>query len=259
MFRTLALVALAGSLMAAEPVWPGGKAYAVSLTYDDAIDSQLLNGAFALDQRGLKATFFLTGASQSISDNPKAWAALAAKGHELANHTMHHPCPGNPNAPFPPKELWLQGFDAKRYAQEMDQCQAVIRGLGAPTALSFAWPCGAAWVGEDKQDISPLAAQRFKAVRDAWGGFADPYKVDLMHVPAVDGARSLPNLLADLAAAKRKGAWVVLLFHGVGGDYLSVDNDVHAALLDALAADKDAWVAPFGNVAARVAQIQKKR
>jgi peptidoglycan/xylan/chitin deacetylase (PgdA/CDA1 family) len=258
MWRSLALLMLGGSLMAAEGTWPGGKAYAVSLTYDDGLESQVLNAGFDLDQRGLKATFFITGSSSSIQSNPKAWAALAQKGHELANHTMHHPCPGVPGQAFPPKELWLQGMDLKAYTREIEQCQQVLGSLGVHRVISFAWPCGAAWVGEDHEDVRPLAAERFKAVREAGGGFADPYTVDLQHVPAVEGARALSLLLGDLKAAQRKGAWLVLFFHGVGGDYLSVDEDVHQALLDALAADKDAWVAPFGQVAARVAQIQKK-
>jgi peptidoglycan/xylan/chitin deacetylase (PgdA/CDA1 family) len=258
MIRSLLILFAACQLQAAS-VWPGGKAYAVSLTYDDALESQILNAGPDLASRGLTATFFLTGASPSIASNPRAWTALLAKGHELANHTMHHPCPGNPGQPFPPKELWLEGFDAKRYAAEMDDDTAVLLKLGARRPFTFAWPCGAAWVGTGKQDISSLATQRFYAVRDAWGGIADPATVKLMHVPAVGGDRPLPQMLADLKTAREKGGWVVFLFHGVGGDYLTTSNENHRALLDALAADKQAWVAPFGKVAAQVIQIQKKR
>lgn len=253
------LVLLAAFQLHAASVWPGNKAYAVSLTYDDALESQILNAGPDLDTRGLKATFFLSGASPSFSSNPKAWSALAAKGHELANHTMHHPCPGNPGQPFPPKDLWLEGFDAKRYAAEMDDASAVLAKLGVKKPYTFAYPCGAAWVGTGKQDISPLVAQRFYAARDAWGGVADPKTVKLIHVPAVGGDRPLGQMLEDLSKAKAQGAWIVFLFHGVGGDYLSVSNEVHRGLLNAIAADKTAWIAPFGKVAAQVAQIQKKR
>jgi peptidoglycan/xylan/chitin deacetylase (PgdA/CDA1 family) len=258
MIRTL-LILLAAFQLHAASVWPGGKAYAVSLTYDDALESQIMNAGPDLDTRGLKATFFLIGSSPTLSSSAAAWKALAAKGHELANHTMHHPCPSNPGQAFPPKELWLEGYDAKRYAAEMDQCSAVLLGLGVKRPYTFAWPCGAAWVGTGKQDISVLAAQRFYAVRDAWGGIADPRTVKLQHVPAVGGDRPLPQMLEDLKKAKAQGGWIVFLFHGVGGDYLTTSNENHRGLLNALAADKDAWVAPFGKVAAQVIQIQKKR
>jgi peptidoglycan/xylan/chitin deacetylase (PgdA/CDA1 family) len=40
-------------------VWPGGAKAAVSLTYDDGLDSQLDNVVPALRRFDLKATFFL--------------------------------------------------------------------------------------------------------------------------------------------------------------------------------------------------------
>jgi peptidoglycan/xylan/chitin deacetylase (PgdA/CDA1 family) len=71
-------------------VWPNGAKAAVSLTYDDALNSQLDNAVPELNRLGMKATFFLTenNAHWRLAD----WEALAREGNEVANHTMTHPC-----------------------------------------------------------------------------------------------------------------------------------------------------------------------
>src|SRR5436305_13494651 len=73
----------------------------ICLTYDDGLETQLSTVIPQLDSVGLKATFFLNsiqGSSQSdiIGQTPEAvlgWTNAAKDGHELANHTLYHPCP----------------------------------------------------------------------------------------------------------------------------------------------------------------------
>src|SRR5207244_797428 len=93
--RSLLAAAAAAGLAgpaAAQPdrAWPGGARAAVSLTYDDGLNSQLDNAVPELKRLGMKATFFLTenNAHWRLAD----WEALARDGHEVANHTMTHPC-----------------------------------------------------------------------------------------------------------------------------------------------------------------------
>jgi len=80
----------AGSARAHRTVWPGGARGAVSLTYDDALNSQLDNAVPQLEARGLRGTFFLT--EENIGDRLADWQAVARAGHEIADHTVHHPC-----------------------------------------------------------------------------------------------------------------------------------------------------------------------
>lgn len=75
---------------ASRPGFPGQRQAAVALTYDDALGSQLDVAIPQLDAAGLKGTFFLTG--REVRQNVPRWRAAAAKGHELANHTVNHPC-----------------------------------------------------------------------------------------------------------------------------------------------------------------------
>ena len=62
----------------------------VALTFDGGGDAgesgQILD---VLEQRGVTATFFLTGSY--IRDNPDLVRRIAAAGHEVGNHTWSHP------------------------------------------------------------------------------------------------------------------------------------------------------------------------
>src|SRR5689334_2197924 len=83
-----------GGRAAAQPrfEWPGGAKAAVSITYDDGLNSQLDNVVPELDRRGLKATFFLTEENIRQGRRLAEWERVAAEGHEVANHTVTHPC-----------------------------------------------------------------------------------------------------------------------------------------------------------------------
>lgn len=245
---------------AAKGVWPQGKAFAVSLTYDDGLESQFLNASLDLDQRGLKATFFPTGNSAYVSANAEAWAALAAKGHELGSHTMLHACGGAIGKSFLTPKDFLEAYDEARMAKELDASIAFLRGLGAQGPLTLAYPCGQTWVGEGRISYVPLVQERFRAARGVNSQVADPLTVDLYNTPGWDASgRTAANLLQIVDMARKKGGWLILMFHGVGGEHLSVDTDAHAALLDALQADPQAWTAPFGKVAAWVGHLQAKQ
>ena len=72
--------------------WPDGARAAVSLSYDDALPSQLDNAIPALDRHGLKGTFYLILSAESVRTRMDDWRAAARNGHELGNHSLFHPC-----------------------------------------------------------------------------------------------------------------------------------------------------------------------
>ena len=51
---------------------------------------QLDHAVPVLHAAGFKATFFLAGLKVGAASR---WRAVGAEGHELANHTIFHPCP----------------------------------------------------------------------------------------------------------------------------------------------------------------------
>jgi peptidoglycan/xylan/chitin deacetylase (PgdA/CDA1 family) len=234
-------------------IWPEGRRAAVSLTYDDAIPSQRLNAVPALNARGLRGTFFLTGKSDDLKAHRGEWGALLSQGHELGAHTINHPC--DKKFDWVPEGGAIQDYDLSRMESELEENRTLLRSLGARQPFSFAYPCGETEVGEPKVSYEPLIAKFFLSARGVEGRLAQPGSDDLNRIPAFDGAKTKEELLALVDRAEAQGAWLVLFFHGVGGDYLSVELAAHEALLESLAARSETvWTATYSEVAAHLKQ-----
>lgn len=101
---------------------------AVAITFDmGSIDDGLPGVLDALQQRGLRATFFVTG--DFIRRFEWAIPRLLEVGHELANHTVTHP------------DMTTLGVAAG--AREIDQLDAMLAARGVPPMLWFRPPFGA--------------------------------------------------------------------------------------------------------------------
>lgn len=74
--------------------WLGGKKAAAALTFDDWTPGQALVALPLLNRMQLPATFFVTLSNFGIRPNEDHWWALQqlkSTGHEVGNHTIHHP------------------------------------------------------------------------------------------------------------------------------------------------------------------------
>jgi peptidoglycan/xylan/chitin deacetylase (PgdA/CDA1 family) len=217
---------------------------AVTLTYDDALNSQLTTAAPALKAHGLKATFFVT----DVRTNPAPWSALLGDGHELAAHTFKHPCPkvntwvaaGNAN----------EDYDAARMSTELDEGVAMLEMLGQTPPYTFAYPCGITWMGEAQESYIPLIQARFAAARGVSPGHVRA-GVNLYNVPATFSTGTGDALIAIAEGAKTQDSWVVYGFHGIGADSNVIAADAHEALLAYLDEQSDEiYIATFAELAA---------
>jgi len=244
-----AAAGLAGGA-AAQPqrAWPGGAKAAVSLTYDDALNSQLDNAAPELKRLGMKATFFLTEANAHwrLAD----WEALAKEGHEVANHTMNHPCA-------------LGAYGAQRLEHvEIDPMEGYLDShFGPGRERTFAYPCGYLGVGRGGRRERYARYRRILerdgvvAARTTAGGpnrpevaAADPLHLHAFE-PTYEGDTIAPAV-RYLNETVATGGWAILVFHEVlpkwrtdGDSSVSTHNKIlaHVAALDV-------WCAPMGEV-----------
>jgi len=266
-----------GAAGASSYIFPNGAVAAVSLTYDDGLDPHLATVIPALDAHGFKGTFFLANfegvdhmwALPNLKDpltaRHMAWQAALKNGHELAGHTVNHPCNSATKAPG----YHLTDYDLPRMSAELDDDVARLKRLGVLSPITFAYPCMSDKIGlgPTGQDYSPLVAARFLAARTSDVGVADPRTVQLFHVPLLDaGSQTAEQLKAMVDQAILAHGWLVVLFHGVGVEqtcpnldfnlqgcminYLTTTTDAHQALVDYLAQKQaQVWTAPFGTVA----------
>mgnify|MGYP000545430890 CR=1 FL=1 len=230
--------------------WPGGKRAAIALTYDDALASQLDIAVPQLDAAGLKGTFFVSRIY--TPEAVRRWRAVAESGHELGNHSLHHPC--NRGTFEMPAQYNNENYSVETVLTEISAMNAMLFAIDGKTWRAYATPCGHTKVGgEDYMEAlrgSGLAA----SVRDGGRREAafDPFNVPGEFFPeTVTGA----ELIAYVEGVKQEGGFGVMGFHGVGGDYLIVTGEAHQALVSYLRSHEDEiWVAPFGEIVDYLAQ-----
>lgn len=205
----------------------------IVLTYDDALPSQLDVALPQLDSLGFKGTFFLTGYITHVTI-PR-WRQVALKGHELANHSLYHPCltssvkanPANNSANY-------SVFMIKREVAEMNNLLYAVDGKTG--TRTYAYPCTEIAVGGVKYADSLSAAGIIKYARIGGGPDAvitDFKKIDPMQVPAwgVHGGVTGDELIAFVKKTQQSGGLGVFMFHGIGGDYITTPAAAHKQLL----------------------------
>lgn len=194
--------------------WPDGARAAVSLSFDDARQSQTDTCLKILDFYGVKATFYLSPGR--MEERKDEWRKAAASGHELGNHTVKHPCSGNfdwsrANA--------LEDYSLERMDAELAEANRLIREVLGVEPRTFAYPCGQTFVGrgEATRSYVPLVGKRFLAGRAYMSEFMNnPAVCDLAQLGGVpmDGCASM-DLVERIQSARESGSWVVFAGHEV--------------------------------------------
>jgi peptidoglycan/xylan/chitin deacetylase (PgdA/CDA1 family) len=224
--------------------WPDAHQAAVTLTYDDAIAVSDLDVAVPqLNRAGLKGTFFLMGKAVSAADVPR-WRAVANAGHELGNHSVNHPCL---RGTFPmPAQYNSESYSVEVLLTEIGVMNSLLTAIDGKSRHAFATPCNQTRVGGEDY-IKPLRASALASfIRDdsTLSGAGKGPKILSAGFVGSSGA----DMIAWVKRVEEAGALGVVVFHGVGGDYLSVSADAHQQLLDYLSAHRSGiWTATFSE------------
>lgn len=231
--------------------WPHGARAAVSLAYDDALDSQLDHAIPALDKYRLKGSFYLQLSNPAVERRLAAWRSAARNGHELGNHSLFHQC-----SLTAPGHEWVQpqrDLDTTSVAQMRDQvtlANTMLYAIDGKRERTYTVPCGDVLAG----GASYLAAiaPAFVAIKAGAGDAVtasmaalDPYAVTVLAPVGLSGKQ----LIAMVEEGAARGTMVNFTFHGVGGDYLSTSAAAHEELLQYLAAHRTTyWTDTFLNI-----------
>jgi sialate O-acetylesterase len=236
-----------------------GKKCAVVLTYDDAIDQHLDNAIPVLDSLGLKATFYVTAFSQSMQTRLNDWKKLPAKGYELGNHTLYHPCIGGKGREWVKPEYDMNNYTVKRMVDETRMTNLFLQALDGKTKRTFAFTCGDMKIG-DSLFINAMKND-FVAARAVRNQMHKINEIDLYNVDCymVNG-ESAAQMIEWVKKAVETNSLLVILFHGVGGgNALNVSLQAHREFLQYLKKnEKDIWIAPMVDVAEYIKQAQSK-
>jgi hypothetical protein len=81
----------------------------------------------ALQQRGLRITFFIIGRDAAREENHGALAQIVQAGHEIGNHSFNH-------------EPWIEDYDGERVTQELKSAERSIQSATGQRPIGFRGP-----------------------------------------------------------------------------------------------------------------------
>jgi len=239
--------------------WPNNALAAVSLSYDDALPSQLEHAVPALDKHGFKGSFYLTLSSPAFKTRKQQWQTIAKHGHELGNHTINHACRKSlPSRDWVAPENDLDHISVAEIVAEINVANNILRLLDNQSNRTFTVPCTDNLAnGKDYlKAINPL----FIGIKSKVGTIANSMRDINIKDIAVISAENLngEQLISLVKEARANCTMVNFTFHGIGGDHLSVTRQAHSTLLNFLAKNRaDYWVDTFRNISLHISHHQE--
>lgn len=231
--------------------WPGDARAAVSLTYDDGMDSSLDQAIPDLERAGFRGTFYLPVGGYQVVRRIPHWKTAFLDGHEIGNHTVRHPCrqPGHQYnlENYTPLDIRKEVLWAARWLNH---------NVGVDNYRTFAYPCGHSAIGDppDEGSFATAVQSCHFAARLAAGGVNDraevaqnPLRIKASAIGYPHGREVKPFIEYCEQAVRSKG-WAVVVFHGIGDNWIPTDRAVHQKLIEHLQ-DRRFWVAPVRDVA----------
>ena len=240
--------------------WPEGKKAAISLSFDDARESQVLRGTDLLDQFGVKATFFVV--PSAVEKQLNGWKKAVANGHEIGNHSLNHPCTGNFSWS---RSHALEDYTLKMMKSELEKCNKRVQELLSVTPSVFAYPCGQKFVGKglNTKSYVPLVSKMFLLGR-GWMDEAanDPGYCNFAQLTGIEmDGKNFDEILPLINDAVKNGTWLVLAGHEMGDEG---PQTTRLTMLKQLAEyvqnpANGIWIAPMGTVAKYIQEKHKSK
>ncbi|OJU10666.1 MAG: polysaccharide deacetylase [Caulobacterales bacterium 68-7] len=199
----------------------------LSISFDDAPVSAVETGARLLEERGLRGTYYIS-AGLAGKDGPmgrnadgEQIAALAAAGHDIADHTYSH--------------LDCGQASRSEVVDEADLNAEMLTGWAGVEPSSFAYPYGDVAI-----PAKHALSERFRLLRALHHGVVATGS-DLNQAPAVgiEGPDGEAVARRWMAEAKARNAWLILYTHDVAAEPSpwGCTPDALARLLDTALAD----------------------
>lgn len=237
--------------------WPEGKKMAISLTFDDARGSQAIAGVPLLNEYGVKGTFYLV--PSAAQKQLEGWKKAVASGHEMGNHSLHHPCSGN----FVwSREKALETYTLDQMRAELTETNRQIHAMLGVMPVSYAYPCGHMFVGRGRgtRSFVPLISELFFTGR-GWLDEApvDPSYCDFAQLTGMEtDGKDFEQILPIIEAARKSGQWLVLAGHEMADSGPQTTRLAMLRKLCAYAKDPDngIWIAPVSEIAGYVKAVR---
>jgi peptidoglycan/xylan/chitin deacetylase (PgdA/CDA1 family) len=216
--------------------WKDDKAAAFSLNFDDSMPSHVDNAIPLLKERGLTGTFFVNPGKSRHQDNEEFWQNLLNEGQEMAPHTMNHD-----GASSYDEAVYEIGESAK-YVWD-------VYGVPHYSELhAYASGGGVTWSALSREERLEID-DSFLMINRYHFDISTPHWHSDRLPRSLGGNTSASSLISFFDSEVAQGKWEAILFHGVGGGWISIDLDEFISFVDYLETKKNSvWIGPWINV-----------
>jgi len=228
--------------------WPNGARAAVTLTYDGGLPEHLFLVEPLLRTLGLRATFYLS--ATFFLENPRAWAAIAANGHEIGNQSLF-------GVTGPEGEL--SNWTLEMVEDDLRHLEELLHDhVCGPAERSFAYPGTNPVTAEGSYEA--VVERNFLWARTCHEGlnhavFCNPLSLRIIPSFGVSGA----GLAQKVEEAMDLGAWAIFAFEGLAAGNRACEERDHESLLRYVAAKGgNLYVAPVREVAEYVVAARER-
>ena len=216
--------------------WKDDKAAAFSLNFDDSMPSHVDNAIPLLKERGLTGTFFVNPGKSRHQDNEDFWQNLLSEGQEMAPHTMNH------NGASSYDEAVYEIGESAKYVWD-------VYGVPHYSELhAYASGGGVTWTGLTREQRLEIDNSFLMINRYHYDTSTPHWHSDRLP-RSMGGNTTASSLISFFDEAVSQGIWEAILFHGVGGGWISIDLDEFITFVDYLETKKNTvWIGPWINV-----------
>ncbi len=213
---------------------------AISLSYDDALPSQLDHALPALEKYNFKASFYVVPTAPAFQYRLDEWREIAKLGHELGNHTVFHACSASkPNRMWVPAHNDLDKRPVKSMLEELQVANTLLKAIDGRDERTLTPPCF------DEMALGGNYIEAASSLFIAIKSQEDSAKVALIAPANIDA-----QAIIDFIEHQPESIELVnILMHGVGGDHLSITAQEHEKLLQYLDENREKyWVDTYINI-----------
>jgi hypothetical protein len=135
--------------------------------------------------------------------------------------------------------------------REIEVMNRLLFAMDGRTSRTYAYPCAETTAGGKDYVDSLRRTGMVEYARiggDVTSVITDFVHLDSLRVPALglEDHTDAATIIGFIKKVQESGGMGVIMFHGIGGDYITTATDVHQAVLDYLKENKkDIWVATF--------------
>ena len=180
-----------------------------------------------------------------IGQTPEAvlgWSKAARNGHELANHTLFHPCPEKIGWD---RSVSIENYTIDKILKEISTQNTLLSFLDPKRKIrSFAFPCNNTLL--EGKDYTKMIRDKGLVNFGRTGGDSNSIITDFKHlntmqVPSwhVWTGTGLDELIAFAEKVKKAGGMGIYQFHGVDGNIFRISGKTHKDFLTYLREHKD--------------------